>query len=44
MTNEFAAKFKIVVNIAYFAVKSYTNDHWRNISRQNFTQLELDDV
>ena len=44
MTNEFAAKFKIVVNIAYFAVKSYTNDHWCNISRQNFTQLELDDV
>ena len=44
MTNEFAAKFKIVVNIAYFVVKSYTNDHWCNISRQNFTQLELDDV
>ena len=34
MTNEFAAKFKIVVNIAYFAVKSYTNDHRIRIHRR----------
>ena len=42
MTNDFAAKFKIVVNIAYFAVKSYTNALIGLV--QNFTQLELDNV